>query len=99
MDKPHLEQVPITNTAMLIRRPAGDVFEAFVDPDFTTKFWFTTSSGRVGGSHRPPIHGDPDVLVRRRLRRVREGRPRPVIPSGRRGGPAMRRRGPRRRSV
>jgi len=32
---------------MLIRRPAADVFEAFVDPKITTKFWFTKSSGRL----------------------------------------------------
>jgi uncharacterized protein YndB with AHSA1/START domain len=34
-------------TQMLIRKPVGDVFEAFVDPAITTKFWFTRSSGRV----------------------------------------------------
>ena len=32
---------------MLIRRPAGDVFEAIVNPDVTTNFWFTKSSGRL----------------------------------------------------
>ena len=47
MDKPYLEQVPIAKTAMLIRRPAGEVFEAFVDPGITTKFWFTKASGRL----------------------------------------------------
>ena len=30
---------------MLIRRPVSDVFDAFVNPDITTKFWFTKSSG------------------------------------------------------
>lgn len=34
-------------TEMLIRRPAADVFEAFVDPAITTRFWFTRSSGRL----------------------------------------------------
>ena len=34
-------------TGMLIRRPAAEVFEAFVDPSITTKFWFTKSSGRL----------------------------------------------------
>jgi hypothetical protein len=38
--------VPITNTGILIRKPVADVFEAFVNPDITTKFWFTKSSGR-----------------------------------------------------
>jgi uncharacterized protein YndB with AHSA1/START domain len=31
----------------LIRRPVAEVFEAFVNPDTTTKFWFTKSSGRL----------------------------------------------------
>ncbi|MFN3641813.1 MAG: SRPBCC family protein [Gemmobacter sp.] len=30
---------------MLIRRPVDDVFAAFVDPDVTTKFWFSRTSG------------------------------------------------------
>ncbi len=32
---------------MLIRKPVAEVFEAFVDPAITTKFWFTRSSGRL----------------------------------------------------
>jgi uncharacterized protein YndB with AHSA1/START domain len=32
---------------MLIRRPVTEVFEAIVDPDVTTKFWFTRSSGKL----------------------------------------------------
>jgi uncharacterized protein YndB with AHSA1/START domain len=47
MENLKLSQVPITKTGMLIRRPAADVFEAFVDPDITTKFWFTRGSGRL----------------------------------------------------
>jgi uncharacterized protein YndB with AHSA1/START domain len=30
---------------MLIRRPVAEVFEAFVDPAVTTRFWFTKSEG------------------------------------------------------
>ncbi|HZW85007.1 MAG TPA: SRPBCC family protein [Nitrososphaerales archaeon] len=33
--------------AMLIRRPVSEVFEAFVNPEITTKFWFTKSNGRL----------------------------------------------------
>ena len=44
---PQLTQAPIMKTAMLIRRPAAEVFEAFINPDITTKFWFTKSSGRL----------------------------------------------------
>jgi uncharacterized protein YndB with AHSA1/START domain len=42
-----LTQVPISKTGMLIRKPVAEVFEAFVDPEVTTKFWFTKSSGRL----------------------------------------------------
>jgi uncharacterized protein YndB with AHSA1/START domain len=47
MDYLQLKQVPITKTGMLIRKPVAEVFEAFVNPDITTKFWFTKSSGRL----------------------------------------------------
>jgi uncharacterized protein YndB with AHSA1/START domain len=42
-----LTQSPIMKTGMLIRRPVADVFEAFVNPEITTKFWFTKSSGKL----------------------------------------------------
>jgi uncharacterized protein YndB with AHSA1/START domain len=32
---------------MLVRKPVADVFEACVNPDIITKFWFTKSSGRL----------------------------------------------------
>ena len=35
----------IVRTALFIRRPVGEVFRAFTDPDVTTKFWFTKASG------------------------------------------------------
>jgi uncharacterized protein YndB with AHSA1/START domain len=33
--------------AMLIRKPVKEVFEAIINPEITTKFWFTRSSGRL----------------------------------------------------
>jgi uncharacterized protein YndB with AHSA1/START domain len=42
-----LTQVPVATTGMLIRKPVAEVFEAFVNPDITTKFWFTKGSGRL----------------------------------------------------
>ena len=42
-----LTQVPVTSTGMLIRKPVAEVFEAFVDPNITTKFWFTKGSERL----------------------------------------------------
>lgn len=32
---------------MLIRKPVSEVFEAFVNPALTTKFWFTKSTGKL----------------------------------------------------
>jgi uncharacterized protein YndB with AHSA1/START domain len=42
-----LNQVPVVKTGMLIRKPVAEVFEAFVNPQVTTKFWFTKGSGRL----------------------------------------------------
>lgn len=42
-----LQNAPIAKAQMLIRKPVAEVFEAFVDPAITTKFWFTKSSGRL----------------------------------------------------
>lgn len=42
-----LTHIPSARAEMLIRRPVSDVFEAFVDPAITSKFWFTKSSGRL----------------------------------------------------
>jgi uncharacterized protein YndB with AHSA1/START domain len=38
---------PSTDVGMLIRRPPEDVFEALADPSITTRFWYTTSTGRM----------------------------------------------------
>ncbi|WP_350290157.1 SRPBCC family protein [uncultured Croceitalea sp.] len=32
---------------MLIRNPVSEVFDAFIDPEKTAKFWFTKSTGRL----------------------------------------------------
>jgi uncharacterized protein YndB with AHSA1/START domain len=37
---------------MLIRRPVAEVFEAFVDPAITSRFWFTGGSGRLESGAR-----------------------------------------------
>jgi uncharacterized protein YndB with AHSA1/START domain len=42
-----IEHTPSAKAEMLIRRPVAEVFEAFVNPAITAKFWFTKSSGRV----------------------------------------------------
>jgi len=47
-----LQHVPAVKAEMLIRRPVEEVYEAFVDPAVTTKFWFTRSSGRLEAGKR-----------------------------------------------
>lgn len=32
---------------MLIRKPIEEVFEAFINPEVTTNFWFTKSTGKL----------------------------------------------------
>ncbi len=47
-----LTHPPIAKAEMLVRKPIADVFEAFVDPAITSKFWFTKGSGRLEpGAH------------------------------------------------
>lgn len=38
---------PAAAAAMLIRRPVAEVFQAFVDPAITSRFWFSRGSGRL----------------------------------------------------
>lgn len=47
-----LTAAPIAKAEMLIRKPVRNVFEAFVEPAITSRFWFTKSSGRLApGKH------------------------------------------------
>jgi uncharacterized protein YndB with AHSA1/START domain len=47
MENYRLTQTPVAKTGMLIRKPVVEVFEAFIDPAITSKFWFTKGSGRL----------------------------------------------------
>ena len=42
-----IQHVPVAKTEMLIRKPVAEVFEAFVNPAITSRFWFTKGSGRL----------------------------------------------------
>ena len=39
--------IPTVETQMLIRKPVDEVFQAFINPQITTEFWFTKSSGNL----------------------------------------------------
>ena len=45
MDSLRLTRVPVARTGMLIRKRVEEVFEAVINPEITTKFWFTRGSG------------------------------------------------------
>ena len=47
MQNLQLTQTPVAKAEMLIRRPPAEVFEAFIDPEITKKFWFAKSTGRL----------------------------------------------------
>lgn len=47
MNNLQLTKAPIAKAEMLIRKPVAEVFEAFVDPEITKRFWFTKSTGRL----------------------------------------------------
>ncbi len=42
-----LRTEPVARAQMLIRRPVAEVFEAFVDPAITSRFWFSRGSQRL----------------------------------------------------
>ena len=41
------EKTPMVETQMMIRKPISTVFNAFIDPAITTKFWFSKSDGKL----------------------------------------------------
>jgi len=53
-----LQQVPVVHAHMLIRRPVEVVFEAFIDPAITSRFWFTRGSGRLQQGGKVVWHWD-----------------------------------------
>ncbi len=46
------KDVIAAEAGMLILRPVADVFQALVDPEVTTRFWFTRSSGKLEAGKR-----------------------------------------------
>ena len=45
-------------TEMLIRKPPAEVFQAFIDPAITSRFWFTRGSGLLEVGKRVRWHWD-----------------------------------------
>lgn len=42
-----MQDQTIIEAQMLIRKSAGEVFDAFIDPEKTRHFWFTKASGKL----------------------------------------------------
>lgn len=42
-----MQSEPVARAEMLIRKPVAEVFEAFIDPAITSRFWFTRGDGRL----------------------------------------------------
>lgn len=42
-----MESKIFVQAQMLIRKPIDNVFEAFINPEVTTNFWFTKSTGKL----------------------------------------------------
>jgi uncharacterized protein YndB with AHSA1/START domain len=53
-----LSTAPVAKAEMLIRRPVAEVFEAFVDPAVTGKFWFSRGSARLESGRKVEWHWD-----------------------------------------
>ena len=53
-----LETPPVARATMLIRRPVEEVFNAFVDPVVTTRFWFSRSTGPLTAGKAVTWHWD-----------------------------------------
>ena len=72
-----LSKPPEVKVEMMIRRPVHDVFQAFIDPDITTRFWFTRSSGELRQGERVRwdwemygVHTDVEVKTIEENRRI-----------------------------
>jgi uncharacterized protein YndB with AHSA1/START domain len=77
MGKLELTSDPVANTAMLIRKPVSVVFEAFIDPKITSKFWFTGGSGKLEADRKVKwswamygVSADVDVLEVEKGKRI-----------------------------
>ncbi|WP_386066306.1 SRPBCC family protein [Tahibacter sp. UC22_41] len=76
---------PVARAHMLIRRPASQVYGAFIDPAVTSRFWFTRGSGKLVRGDKITWHWDMygfsaqvDVRELEQDRRILIGWPTPV---------------------
>lgn len=80
-----LQTEPIARAQMLIRRPIDEVFEAFIDPEITSKFWFSRGDLRLDEGPSVTwywdmygVHADVKVIAIERNKRILIEWPTPV---------------------
>lgn len=80
-----LQTEPIARAQMLIRRPVDEVFEAFIDPQVTSKFWFSRGDRRLDEGPSVTwywdmygVHADVQVIAIERNKRILIEWPTPV---------------------
>jgi len=70
-----LTEVPSAQSGMLIRKPVAEVFEAFVNPEITSRFWFTKSTGRLeSGKHLTWTWEMYDISIQVNVKEVETGK-------------------------
>ncbi len=47
-----LHTEPVARAEMLIRKPVAEVFDAFIDPAITSRFWFTRGDSQLDEGNR-----------------------------------------------
>ena len=66
---------PIAKAEFLIRKPVAEVFEAFVDPEIITKFWFNRSTGWLESGKTVQWHWDlSDASTKVRVKAIEENK-------------------------
>lgn len=80
-----LQTEPAARAQMLIRRPVDEVFEAFIDPQITSKFWFSRGDRRLDEGPSATwhwdmygVHADVKVIAIERNKRILIEWPTPV---------------------
>jgi uncharacterized protein YndB with AHSA1/START domain len=66
---------PFAKAELLIRKPVAEVFQAFIDPEITTRFWFTRSSGKLEAGKSVDWHWDMyDLSAQVNVKTIEENR-------------------------
>ncbi len=66
---------PFAKAELLIRKPVAEVFQAFIDPEITTRFWFSRSTGKLEAGKSVEWHWDMyDLTAQVTVKTIEENR-------------------------